>query len=169
MKKLLTLAFLVCSFPAFSQCEILNRPYPDGTMLYYMEPVTFYWTAAKALKGCVVTDKENYFLELQPVPFPEKPAGNKLKKDLVVKLSNGKSYNLGHYDTRYVDNDTVMEILYLINPKELSDFQNFEITQASINMMGKEGVRTYVFKLHKAALKEQLECFLKEQDSKKKK
>jgi hypothetical protein len=169
MKKVLVLGLLVCSISAFSQCEILNRPYPDGSMLYYMEPVVFYWTSAKALKGCVVTDKENYFLELHPVPFPAKPAGNKLKKELVVKLSNGKDYKLSHYDTRYVDNDTVMEMLYLINQKELKDFQNFEVTQAKIDMMGKEGVRTYDFKLHKAALKEQLACFLKEEEAKKKK
>ena len=46
-------------------------------MQYYMEPVNFYWTNAKSLKGCIVTDKENYFLELHPVPFPEKPEGKK--------------------------------------------------------------------------------------------
>jgi hypothetical protein len=35
-------------------------------------------------------------------------------------------------------------------------------------MKGDEGVRTYVFKLHKDALKEQLNCFLKEEEDKKK-
>jgi len=36
-------------------------------------------------------------------------------------------------------------------------------------MMGDEGIRSYVFKLHKTALKEQLACFLKEEEERKKK
>jgi hypothetical protein len=169
MKNFLILGLLVLAQPLFSQCEILHRVYPDGTMLYYMEPVTFYWTSAKSLKGCVVTDKENYFLELHPVPFPAKPAGNKLKEDLDLKLSNGQLYKLSHYDTHYSDNDTAMEMLYIIDKKARIDFRNFEVEQVTINMSGDEGNRIYVFKLHKAALKEQLACFLKEPEDKKKK
>jgi hypothetical protein len=52
--------------------------------------VNFYQTKAKSLKGGITTDKENYYLELQPVPFPEKPAGNKLKDNLEVTLADGK-------------------------------------------------------------------------------
>ena len=169
MKSILLLGLLAITQTSFSQCEILNRIYPDGTMLYYMEPVTFYWTSAKSLKGCVVTDKENYFLELEPVPFPAKQAGKKLKEDLDLKLSNGKNYKLSHYDTHYADDDSVMEMLYIINKKEISDFQNYEVEEVNMNMMGNEGNRPYVFKLHKAALKEQLACFLKEEEDKKKK
>jgi len=33
----------------------------------------------------------------------------------------------------------------------------------------KEGIRTYTFKLHKSAIREQLACFLKESENKKKK
>jgi hypothetical protein len=169
MRHLLLLGLVTISQLSFSQCDILHRVYPDGTMLYYMEPVTFYWTSAKSLKGCVVTDKENYFLELHPVPFPAKPAGNKLKEDLDLKLSNGKMYKLSHYDTHYADNDTVMEMLYIIDKKAIFDFQNFNVEQVTINMKGAEGSRSYVFKLHKTALKEQLACFLKDDENKKKK
>ena len=98
-----------------AQCEILHRVSPDGSMQYFMEPVNFYRTSAKSLKGCIVTDKESYFLELQPVPFPEKPAGKKLKKDLLMKLSDGETCNLKHFDTRYIENDTILEMLFLIN------------------------------------------------------
>jgi hypothetical protein len=42
----------------------------------------------------------------------------------------------------------------------------FEVIEAKINMKGDEGFRTYVFKLHKDALKVQLECFLKEENEK---
>jgi hypothetical protein len=154
---------------SFSQCEILNRVSPDGSMQYYMEPVNFYWTSAKSLKGCIVTDKENYFLELHPVPFPEKPAGRKLKKELILKLSDGNSYELKHFDTRYMAKDTVMEMLYLIDKEDIDNLLNFEVTEAKIDMMGDEGIRTYVFKLHKSALQEQLSCFLNEDEKKKKK
>ncbi len=162
------LGFLMASIAVFPQCQILNRVSPDGSMQYFMEPVNFYWTSAKSLKGCIVTDKENYFLELHPVPFPEKPDGNKLKKELVLKLSDGNTYALQHYDTRYAENDTVMEMLYLIDKEDMNNLLNLEVLEAKIDMMGNEGIRSYVFKLHKSALKEQLACFLQEEEGRKK-
>jgi hypothetical protein len=162
------IVLLALSVAAFSQCEILNRVSPDGSMQYYMQPVNFYWTSAKSLKGNIVTDKENYFLELQPVPFPEKPAGKKLKMDLLLKISNGESLNLKHYDTRYIENDTVMEMLYLIDKKDIEYLIHNEVTEATIEMMDKEGVRNYEFKLHKSAIMEQLACFLHDKGEKKK-
>ena len=86
-----------------------------------------------------------------------------------LKLSNGTTYELKHYDTRYVEKDTIMEMLYLIDKEDMEKLLNFEVTEAKIDMMGNEGVRTYVFKLHKSALKEQLACFLKEEEDRKKK
>ncbi len=138
-------------------------------MLYYIEPVNFYWTKSKDLKGGVVTDKENYYLALQPSPFPEKPQGNKLKDDLELKLSNDSVYTLKHFDTRYMEHDTVMQLLYFIDPPYVDDLLNFEAISVKINMEGTEGLRTYVFKLHKSAIQEQLSCFLKEEENKKKK
>ncbi len=167
LKKLLLSVLLAVTLQSFSQCPVLNRVSPDGSMQYFMEPVNFYWTQAKSLKGCIVTDKENYFLELHPLPFPEKPAGNKLKKDLELKLSDGNTYSLDHYDTRYAQSDTVMEMLFLINKEDMGAMLNFEVIEARIDMMGDEGIRSYVFKLHKSALMEQLDCFLREEEVKK--
>jgi len=166
---LLALVLFSISTSSFSQCEILNRVAPDGSMQYFMEPVNFYWTSAKSLKGSIVTDKESYFLELYPIPFPEKPDGKKLKNNLSLKLANGNNCELKHFDTRYVEDDTVMEILYLIKKEDIDQLLNFEVSEAKIDMMGAEGIRTYEFKLHKSALKEQLACFLKEEEEKKKK
>jgi Na+/phosphate symporter len=61
-----------------------------------------------------------------------------------------------------------MEMLYLINKEDMDHLLNLEVNEAKIDMMGEEGIRTYVFKLHKEALKEQLACFLQEEDRKKK-
>jgi hypothetical protein len=169
IKKVLSgLVLFSFSISMYPQCEIHHRVSPDGSMQYLMEPVNFYWTSAKSLKGCIVTDKENYFLELHPVPFPEKPEGRKLKKELSLKLSDGNTCELKHIDTRYVENDTVMEMLFLIDEKDIEKLLNFEVAEVSIDMMDKEGVRTYEFKLHKSALKEQLACFLKDAEKKKK-
>jgi hypothetical protein len=162
-KFVLLTGLLSFSLLSWSQCEILNRVSADGSMHYYMKPVTFYYTKAKSLSGGIVTDKESYFLELIPSPFPAEPAGHDLKDDLELKMSDGKTYKLEHYDTRYVQKDTVMKLLYLIGKKDLEIFLNNEVIEAHINMKGTEGVRNYVFKLHKAALKEQLECFLNEE------
>jgi hypothetical protein len=168
-KCFLTLVLSALTISAFSQCEILNRVSPDGSMYYYMEPVNFYWTSAKSLKGSVITDKESYFLELHPLPFPEKPAGNKLKEDLVLKVSSGETYNLKHFDTRYIENDTVMEMLFLISKKDVDYLLNHEVSTLTIDMKGDEGIRSYELKLHKSALKDQLACFLKDEEKKKKK
>lgn len=169
INSILGLFLSVVSFSTFAQCEIFNRVSPDGSMQYFMEPVNFYWTKAKSLKGCIVTDRENYFLELNPVPFPEKPVGNKLKNNITLKLSDGNTYEFKHYDTRYGKSDTVMKMLYLIEKDEMEPLLVNEVIDVKIDMMGDEGVRTYVFKLHKSALKEQLSCFLKEEENRKKK
>jgi hypothetical protein len=169
LKSGLILLFLFFSLYSFPQCKILNRVSPDGSMQYYMEPVNFYWTKAKSLKGCIVTDKENYFLELHPVPFPEKSESKKLKEDLLLELADGKSCKLSHYDTRFTENDTVMEMLFLIEKGDIDKLFNSEVNQAILDMKGEEGVRTYAFKLHKQALKEQLSCFLDEGKNKDKK
>jgi len=167
-KFLLLIGLISVSFGASSQCEIKNRIYPDGSMLYYIEPVNFYWTETKDLKGGIMTDRENYFLALQPNPYPEKSVGRKLKSDLALKLSDEKEYRFEHFDTRYLEGDSIMEMLFLIGKDQMIPLQEFEVVQAKIDMTGEEGLRTYTFKLHKAALKEQLECFLKEDDEKKK-
>jgi len=137
-------------------------------MQYYTEPVNFYQTEIKSLRGCVVTDKENYFLELYPLPFPEKSKENKLKEDLTLKLADGNSYVFKHFDTYYDKKDTTLVMLFIIEKKNREKLLNFDVLEANLDMQGEEGVRTYVFKLHKAALKEQLNCFLKEEDEKKK-
>jgi len=165
----LSLVLLSVSIASFPQCEILHRMTPDGSMQYYMQPVNFYWTKTKSLEGCIVTDRENYFLLLRPIPFPEKPDGNKLKEDLVLTMSNDTAYTLKHYDTRYIENDTVMAMLFLIDQKDIDIMTKFEVKEAKIDMKGDEGVRSYEFKLHKSALKDQLDCFLKDEEARKKK
>jgi hypothetical protein len=170
MKKcLLAFAYLFASVFTYAQCEILNRVSSDGSMRYYIEPFNLYQTNAKSLKGCIVTDRENYFLELHPLPFPEKPRGNKLKEDLELKLTGGEILKFKHYDTRYTDNDTVMKIMYFIPKEDIEKLMNNEISEFDIDMKEDEGVRTYVLKLHKSKLKEQLACFLKDEEERKKK
>jgi hypothetical protein len=160
---------LLISAASFAQCDIKNKIYSDGSMFYYIEPVNFYWTESKDLKGGVVTDKENYYLALQPSPFPEKSIGNDLKEDLEIKLSNDSIYHLEHFDSRYIEHDTVFQMLYLIDKKEIDAFLNNEAISVKMNMGGTEGIRNYVFKLHKSAIREQLACFLQEKENKKKK
>lgn len=155
--------FLVLLAPkVFAQCEIKNRVLADGTMMYYFEPENFYTTKSKSLKINIVTDKEHYFIALQPTPFPEKKIGKKIKDDLVIHLADNKQYKLAHYDTQYRHNDSVMQVLYLIDEKDIKAFSKFEATVAEINMKGTEFVRDYTFKLHKDAIVRQLACFLKE-------
>ena len=162
----LTIVFLLVLLASevFAQCDVKNKVLADGTMVYYFEPSDFYVTKSKSLKINIVTDKEHYFVALQPLPFPPKNDGKKIKDDLIIHLANKKEYKLTHYDTQYRQNDSIMQVLYLIDDKDLDDFSKFEALVAKINMKGTEFVRDYTFKLHKDAIVKQLTCFLKKED-----
>ncbi len=163
--KFLVLFFcFVFSAKSIAQCDIKNRVQPDGSMVYYFEPAVFYSTKSKSLKINIVTDKEHYLVALQPTPFPEKKEGKKIKDDLIMHLADNKTYTLVHYDTQYRRNDSIMQVLYLIDNKDVKAFSTYEAVSAEINMQGTEFVRSYNFKLHKNAIVEQLKCFLREDE-----
>ncbi|MEL1252571.1 hypothetical protein AAEO57_02185 [Flavobacterium sp. DGU38] len=167
MKKIyLITVFLtvLISSEIFAQCDIKNRVLADGTMEFYFEPAVFYTTKSKSLKISIVTDKEHFFVALQPTPFPSKKDGKKIKDDLFIELADKKIYKLTHYDTQYKNNDSIMQVLYLIDNKDIKAFSNFEAISAEINMQGTEFVRSYNFKLHKQAIMKQLACVFKEED-----
>ncbi|MFB3389250.1 hypothetical protein [Flavobacterium sp. LAR06] len=166
-KNFLILVVLLIVCPKIvAQCDIKNKLLADGTMVYYFDPAVFYTTKSKSLKINIVTDKEHYFIALQPTPFPAKGEGKKIKDDLVVHLSNQKSYKLSHYDTQYMRNDSIMQVLYLMDEKDVEAFSKFEAVVAEINMKGTEFVRDYNFKLHKDAIMKQLNCFVKKEEEK---
>ena len=152
------------STESFAQCDVKNKLLADGSMVYYFDPAVFYTTKSKSLKINIVTDKENYFVALQPIPFPEKKVGKEIKDDLIIHLADNNAYKLTHYDTQYIKNDSVMQVLYLIDKKDLIAFSKFEAVVASINMKGTEFIRDYNFKLHKDEIVKQLACFLKEEE-----
>ncbi|KAF2333211.1 hypothetical protein [Flavobacterium daemonense] len=156
--------FLLVNAKAIAQCDIKNRILADGSMVYYFDPEVFYTTKSKSLKINIVTDKEHYFIALQPTPFPPKKEGKKIKDDLVMHLADNKMYTLKHYDTQYIKNDSIMQVLYLIDDKDLDSFSKFEAVVAEISMKGTDFVRDYTFKLHKRAIIRQLACFLKEDE-----
>jgi len=163
---LILVVLLVFSSKIFAQCDIKNKLLADGTMVYYFDPAVFYTTKSKSLKINIVTDKEHYFIALQPTPFPAKKEGKKIKEDLIVRLADHNSYKLTHYDTQYMQNDSIMQVLYLMDSKDLEAFSKFEAVIAEINMKGTEFVRDYNFKLHKDAIIKQLNCFLKKEEEK---
>ncbi|QSW87391.1 hypothetical protein J0383_13955 [Flavobacterium endoglycinae] len=166
MKKisyLILLCFYFSSFQAVGQCEIKNKIQPDGTMVYFFDPAVFYSTKSKSLKINILTDKEHYFIALQPTPFPDRKEGKKIKDDLTIILADHNTYTLSHFDTQYRNNDSIMEVLYLMDQKDLEAFSNYEAVTAKINMKGTEFVRDYNFKLHKTAIMEQIKCIRKEE------
>ncbi|MTH17445.1 hypothetical protein [Flavobacterium sp. LC2016-01] len=156
--------FFLVNTKAVAQCNIKNRILADGSMVYYFDPEVFYTTNSKSLKINIVTDKEHYFIALQPTPFPSKKEGKKIKDDLIMHLADNKTYTLKHYDTQYIKNDSIMQVLYLIDDKDLDSFSKFEAVSAEIRMEGTDFVREFNFKLHKRAIIRQLDCFLKEEE-----
>jgi hypothetical protein len=97
-----------------------------------------------------MTDKEHYFLVLEPYPFPFKRSSEKFTDSLDINLSNNKHYRLANYYTRFHKEDTLLRMAYLIPNKILDDFRSYEINTVKTNM-GEEGVREYDLKLHKDA------------------
>lgn len=147
-----------------AQCDIKTKVGADGALYHYIEPVNFYFTESKRLSGGIVTDDEYFYLTLQPYPFPEKAKGKKLKDSLEVILSNSNMYKLPFYFSNY--KDTVFEMMFAIQKADLDSFLKYEVKQVRLDMGDAEGLRTYVFKLHKAALKRELECFIEEKNKK---
>jgi hypothetical protein len=164
MNNIIVCFLILFTSQSFAQCEIKSKVQPDDSMLYFMKPATFYSTKLKSLKIGIVTDKENYFIALQPSPFPLKKDNKTIKEDLVIQLSDANKYKLQHFDTRYIMHDSVMEVLYLIDKKDIKSFLSFEAINADINMPGTEFTKNYTFKLHKNAIMNQLNCFLKEEE-----
>lgn len=164
MKKIFLIISVIISVESFAQCDIKNRILADGSMVYYFDPAVFYTTKSKSLKINIVTDKENYFVALQPIPFPEKKVGKKITDDLTIRLANNQEYKLTHYDTQYIQNDSIMQVLYMIDNKDIDAFSKFEAIVATINMKGTEFIRDYNFKLHKDEIMKQLACFLKKEE-----
>jgi len=128
-----------------------------------MEPNVLYWGSAKELQGNIVTDKKNYFLGFQPSPFPAKSIGSQLKEHLEVTLANKKVYQLELFNVQYLDDESIMQLLYTINKNDLPDFVKYQIIDITMYMGKEEGIRNYTFTLHKTAIQEQLSCFLKEE------
>ncbi len=154
-------AFLTIASPLLSigQCEVTEKVLPDGTMYYYAETVLFYNTASFRLSGNIVTDKEHYFLNLKPLPYPEKPKGTKLKKSISVVLDNDSTYTLEFFDAWYHEEDTSYSISFQFNKKDIDPFRRTDVKQVSIDLG--DGAKDYVFRLHKGAVRRQLECFIK--------
>lgn len=153
---LLFLFFLQGSIRA--QCEVKNRVFPDQTMYYYVEPVVFYQTEKNRLRGNIITDKENYFLQFMPEPFPPKSENKKFKSPAVVHLSSGTTYTLEYYDYRYRRTDSTLALMFLLPKKQLSEFKDNDIVWVNLDVEDEKGPRHYVFVMHKAVIREQMEC-----------
>ncbi|WP_336516092.1 hypothetical protein [Pollutibacter soli] len=155
------LLFLICALlggnPATAQCNVVEKVLPDGTMYYHAETLLFYKTKDFQLSGNLVTDKEHYFLSLKPLPFPEKSKNIKIKSDLVITLTNNTAYTLKLFDTYYYDKDSSFAAVYMFDAKNLPDFRTHEVKEVKLDLG--EGFNNYIFRLHKEALREQLDCF----------
>lgn len=159
MKTFITIILsILISVPSFAQdsdCNVKNKVHADGTLYYYLEPDTLYYTNSKQLLGNISTDKENYFISLYPLPAPSQAGSIKNYKPLEITLENGSVYNLECYDARVLD-DSVFVIMYLFDEKE-----NAEIFEHGVNQLiltSPEGTQTYILKLHKEQLLRSFNC-----------
>lgn len=152
-------ATVILPFLTIAQCKVIEKVLPDGTMYYHGETNLFYKTSAFSLSGNIVTDKENYFLNFQPKPFPDKSIGSKLKTSLEVVLENDSTYEVKLFDTFYRDEDTSFSILYVFDRKQIDPFRRNDVKEVRIDLG--DGRNSYIFKLHKDVLRRQLECFNK--------
>ena len=164
MKRKLTLIILalISSLNVFSQCEIKSKLDATGILYYSADPVKVFWTQAKSLYCGAFTDDESFYLQFYPEPFPEKKKKKKtLKEPAFVTLVNGERYELDFFDSRYISEDTIFVMQYLIPDDAVDKFLEFEMTIVSIHVGDEAGYREYKLKLHKNAIREQLKCLMK--------
>jgi len=143
------------SFSQSKDCDIKNLLHADGTMYYYLTMDTFYFAKTKSLMGGMITDKENFFLTLQPKPAPAKIQKLKDYKPLTVRLANDTTYTLDFFDARFV-NDSVYVVMYMLDLKKQRAFLTQEVE--SLTMDTPLGSETFDFILHKGAMIHQLDC-----------
>lgn len=160
MKKIkLTLFFAVFFFsylvPSYSQCKIEHKILADETMMHYLEPKIFYKAEEKYVKISLMTDDEYFFIAVETISFSESKV--KIKQDLTLNLANKKQYKLKHYDTQYLDENTVLNVLYMIDKNDLEDFRSDDGLITSINIEGNEFVAND--DLNKKIILEQLQCY----------
>ncbi len=162
MKRAIIFLLVLCSSltGVIAQCKISQDKFPDGTMYQQTEKSLMYQTSKKKIVERLSTDEENYFISISPSPFLPKPAGEKQKKDLIAFLSNGKSYKLAHFDSRYLDKDSSFQMLFLFDKKDIADFQKYDIKRIVLND-GTAVDATYTLVLHPDAVKKQFACFMK--------
>ncbi|MBO9571828.1 MAG: hypothetical protein J7497_06410 [Chitinophagaceae bacterium] len=168
MKKNLTsfIIMLACCFHSAAQdCEILNRVQPDGSMWYYMDPQKFYETEKNSLFGAIATDGENYYLMLIPHPTPPKKESRKISSNLHVKLQDGITQILEHFDSQYIDQDTILAVFYNIGKDQLSDLRKKPVEQITLDLPD-SSQKVYNFMLHKEAIQQQIQCFLSRNNNK---
>lgn len=156
--------FLLITLGVFSlfrfnaQCEVKNRIGADQSMYYYIKSELFFYTEAKSLKGNMTTDKHNYFLRLSPKPFPEKEEKKKLDHPIKIVLTNDSAIVLENFDVEYRSRDTSLSLMYLIPENYLPLFMEHDVKSLTIDLGDQNGERHYGFVLHKATLREQLNC-----------
>lgn len=143
---------------SIAQCEVKNKVFPDQTMYYYLDPVVFFQTEKDLLKGNLVTDKENYFIQFIPSPFPPKSENKKFKSPALLHLSSGTTYTLENYDFRYRRSDSSLALMYLLPKKQLEEFREHDILWVNLDVEDEKGPRHYIFVMHKAIVREQLTC-----------
>lgn len=143
------------SFAQDEKCNIKSVVHPDGSMFYYVAMDTFYFNQTKQLMGGMITDKEHYFLTLEPKPSPDKVKKLKDYKPLSVRLANDSTYTLDFFDARFIQ-DSIYVVMYMFNPKKDKAFLNYGVE--SVTMKTPFQSETYYFKLHKNAIIRHLKC-----------
>lgn len=156
------LGLIFCPSFLFAQCDITEKMMADGTMYFHCETLVFYKTSEFQLSGNIVTDKENYFLRLRPLPYPEKPLGTRLRDDLEIKLANDTTYKLKLHDAYYRKEDASFTMLFLFDKKDVSPFTKKDVAEVRLNLG--DAIATYTFLMHKDAIRQQLACFAKKEN-----
>jgi hypothetical protein len=158
------LTFLIPTLNGMSQCNVTSRVYPDGSLVYSTPAEVFYENNDLSLKACILTDKEYYFLCIYPTPYPNISLIKQIKDDATLTLANQKSYILKHHNTRFIESDSLLEIVYAIKKTDIEDLRLNEAEKITLDMLDTTGHRTYIFKLHKKLIMEQLNCFIQTKD-----
>ena len=156
---ILSILLLSLSIQSKSQeCEIRNRVLPTGGMHYYIETVTFFTLDNQGLAGGIITDGENFYLRLHPLPILTRAQAKKVKGNLKLVLANDTTYEMKFFDAHFIG-DTAFSVIYAISKKQLEPLVNHRVRNVAIDL-NEGSPRSYHFRFHSDEIMLQLKCFI---------
>jgi hypothetical protein len=151
----LTGLFILISFGINAQCKISQEITPTGIYNTLTEHELIYFNNKYTITAQVLFDGDDYFAVFIMKPFFSEKG--KLGAIHIV-LESKDTLELQFYDANKKSKDSTLNLFYKIEPSQFTLLKQYNINE--IYTVFNEVKREFILKLHKDAIKNQLNCLL---------